>query len=33
VAYRYGRWADSVMVQRSLAAGSTEPPLISSFGR
>jgi L-amino acid N-acyltransferase YncA len=33
VAYRYGRWADSVMVQRSLAAGSTEPPLISGFGR
>ncbi|WP_213737763.1 GNAT family N-acetyltransferase [Bradyrhizobium sp. dw_411] len=33
VAYRYGRWADSVMVQRSLAAGATEPPLISSFGR
>ena len=33
VAYRYGRWADTVMVQRSLAAGSTEPPLISSSGR
>jgi L-amino acid N-acyltransferase YncA len=33
VAYRYGRWADTIMVQRSLAAGSTEPPLISSFGR
>ena len=33
VAYRYGRWADTVMVQRSLAAGSTEPPLISSFCR
>ena len=33
VAYRYGRWADTVMVQRSLAAGSTEPPLLSSFGR
>ena len=33
IAYRYGRWADTVMVQRSLAAGSTEPPLISSFGR
>jgi L-amino acid N-acyltransferase YncA len=30
VAYRYGRWADTVMVQRSLAAGSTEPPLVSS---
>jgi L-amino acid N-acyltransferase YncA len=26
VAYRYGRWADTVMVQRSLASGSTEPP-------
>jgi L-amino acid N-acyltransferase YncA len=26
VAYRYGRWADTVMVQRSLAARSTEPP-------
>ena len=26
VAYRYGRWADTVMVQRSLAAGSTAPP-------
>ncbi|MBR1227593.1 MULTISPECIES: GNAT family N-acetyltransferase [unclassified Bradyrhizobium] len=33
VAYRYGRWADTVMVQRSLAAGSTAPPLISSPGR
>jgi phosphinothricin acetyltransferase len=33
VAYRFGRWADTVMVQRSLAAGSTEPPLISGFGR
>jgi L-amino acid N-acyltransferase YncA len=33
VAYRYGRWADTVMVQRSLAAGSTEPPLLSSVGR
>ena len=33
VAYRYGRWADTVMVQRSLAAGSTEPPLISSLSR
>jgi phosphinothricin acetyltransferase len=33
IAYRYGRWADTVLVQRSLAAGSTEPPLISSFGR
>src|SRR5215475_14490512 len=26
VAYRYGRWADSVMVQRSLGAGSTSLP-------
>jgi phosphinothricin acetyltransferase len=26
VAYRYGRWSDSVMVQRSLGAGSTSPP-------
>jgi L-amino acid N-acyltransferase YncA len=27
VAYRHGRWADSVMVQRSLGLGSTEAPL------
>lgn len=27
VAYRYGRWADTVMVQRSLGAGATAPPL------
>ena len=33
VAYRYGRWADTVMVQRSLAAGSTEPPPLASLGR
>jgi L-amino acid N-acyltransferase YncA len=33
IAFRYGRWADTVMVQRSLAAGSTEPPLISEVGR
>lgn len=26
VAYRYGRWADTVMVQRSLATGSTTLP-------
>ncbi|WP_407151805.1 GNAT family N-acetyltransferase [Bradyrhizobium sp. ORS 86] len=26
VAYRYGRWSDSVMVQRSLGPGATEPP-------
>lgn len=25
VAYRYGRWCDSVMVQRSLGAGATQP--------
>jgi L-amino acid N-acyltransferase YncA len=27
VAYRYGRWSDTVMVQRSLGAGSTASPL------
>jgi L-amino acid N-acyltransferase YncA len=26
VAYRHGRWADSVMVQRSLGVGATAPP-------
>jgi L-amino acid N-acyltransferase YncA len=26
VAYRHGRWADTIMVQRSLAAGSTTAP-------
>jgi len=26
VAYRYGRWADSVMVQRSLGSGTTAAP-------
>jgi len=26
VAYRYGRWADTIMVQRSLGPGSTAPP-------
>lgn len=26
VAYRHGRWADSVMVQRSLGPGATAPP-------
>ncbi|ACB94578.1 GNAT family N-acetyltransferase [Beijerinckia indica] len=26
VAYRYGHWADTIMVQRSLGAGSTAPP-------
>jgi L-amino acid N-acyltransferase YncA len=31
VAYRYGRWADSVMVQRSLGPGTTAaPPAIAS---
>lgn len=34
VAYRYGKWCDTVMVQRSLAAGSTAPPApVSVFGR
>jgi phosphinothricin acetyltransferase len=32
VAYRYGRWSDTVMVQRSLGAGSTAPP-VSIVGR
>ena len=27
VAYRYGRWADTVMVQRSLGAGATNAPM------
>jgi phosphinothricin acetyltransferase len=31
VAYRYGRWADTVMVQRSLAAGSSKPPQPASI--
>ena len=26
VAYRFGRWCDTVMVQRSLGLGATEPP-------
>jgi L-amino acid N-acyltransferase YncA len=26
VAYRHGRWADTVMMQRSLGAGATTPP-------
>jgi len=30
VAYRYGKWSDSVMVQRSLGAGATQPPLPTS---
>jgi L-amino acid N-acyltransferase YncA len=35
VAHRHGHWADSVMVQRSLGAGSTAPPPPAplSFGR
>jgi L-amino acid N-acyltransferase YncA len=34
VAYRYGRWADTVMVQRSLGPGTSEPPSpVSIFGR
>jgi phosphinothricin acetyltransferase len=31
VAYRYGRWADSVMVQRSLGPGATSPPPLPSL--
>jgi L-amino acid N-acyltransferase YncA len=26
IAYRYGRWADSVIVHRSLGPGTTVPP-------
>jgi phosphinothricin acetyltransferase len=33
VAWRYGRWADSVMVQRSLGPGATAPPPPMSAGR
>ncbi|MGA7809450.1 MAG: N-acetyltransferase family protein [Bradyrhizobium sp.] len=34
VAYRYGRWSDTVMVQRSLGVGATEPPPpAATFGR
>jgi L-amino acid N-acyltransferase YncA len=33
VAYRYGRWCDTVMVQRSLGTGSTEAPPPLGFGR
>jgi L-amino acid N-acyltransferase YncA len=33
VAYRYGRWADTVMVQRSLGEGATDPPPASGLGR
>ncbi|GGC59573.1 GNAT family N-acetyltransferase [Chelatococcus reniformis] len=32
VGYKYGRWADSVMVQRSLAAGTTTPPPAEGLG-
>jgi L-amino acid N-acyltransferase YncA len=31
VAYRYGRWADTVMVQRSLGLGTTEAPAPQSI--
>ena len=31
VAYRYGRWCDTVLVQRSLAQGSTQPPQPTSI--
>ena len=34
VAYRYGKWCDTVMVQRSVAAAATVPPApVSVFGR
>ena len=33
VAWRYGRWADSVMVQRSLGPGATVPPPPVPAGR
>jgi L-amino acid N-acyltransferase YncA len=33
VAYRYGRWSDTVTVQRSLSAGSTAPPPASQPSR
>jgi hypothetical protein len=33
VAYRYGRWSDTVMVQRSLGTGSTAAPPPLGFGR
>ena len=34
VAYRFGKWCDTVMVQRSLAAGATAAPApVSVFGR
>jgi L-amino acid N-acyltransferase YncA len=31
VAYRFGRWCDTVMVQRSLGSGATEPPAPTSI--
>ena len=33
VAYRYGRWSDTVMVQRSLGAASTVPPPATTLSR
>ncbi len=33
VAFRHGKWSDSVMVQRSLGAGATTPPALGSAGR
>lgn len=33
VAWRYGRWSDTVMVQRSLGAGATAPPPVAPLGR
>ena len=27
IAYKFGHWSDSVMVQRSLGLGATEPPV------
>lgn len=33
VAYRHGRWSDTVMVQRSLGAGTTAPPPVAAPGR
>lgn len=33
VAYRHGRWSDTVMVQRSLGAGATAPPPVTAPGR
>ena len=33
VAYRHGRWSDTVMVQRSLGAGTTAAPPVTTPGR